>query len=350
MFCSGCGKPIAAGARFCDGCGTAVGGAPAAPPPGQGQASGAAAAPAIALRAQAAAGKLLSDLKSLKFSALFPVRHWMSERPWAMGWFQALCFLAFYPVAIGLLSRTSGVQDLTEELKGSAWALGLYFAAIWGAILYRTVNPGRIEPKIILSTFFFTALIGITLVPVIKSLPGFSQIYAAKTSDDVELQLFGYIFGVGVTEESVKALPLVFWYLVQKRPGTPREVAFAGVLSGLAFGVAEAVGYSIVYANAQNEGSMTPGTFLIVQCMRLISLPLLHALWAGISGYFIGLAAQFPARKAALIVVGIGLVALIHGFYDTFSETWFAFVLCVLSLMLYIMYMRSAEKIAEALE
>jgi RsiW-degrading membrane proteinase PrsW (M82 family) len=95
---------------------------------------------------------------------------------------------------------------------------------------------------------------------------------------------------------------------------------------------------------------MTPGTFLIVQSMRLISLPLLHALWAGIAGYFIGLAAQFPRRQAALIVVGIGLVALIHGLYDTFSESWFAFGLCVLSLLLYIMYMRSAEKIAEELQ
>jgi RsiW-degrading membrane proteinase PrsW (M82 family) len=301
----------------------------------------------MALRAQAAAGKLLSDLKSLKFSALFPIRHWISEKPWAIGWIQALCFLAFYPLAVSLLS--SGQQDLTDELKTSAWALGLYFAVIWGAILYRTVKPGKIEPRVIVSTFFFTALIGITLVPVIRSLPIFSQIYAAKTSDDVELQLFGYIFGVGVTEESVKALPLIFWYLIQKRPGTPREIAFAGVLSGLAFGVAEAVGYSILYANSQISGEMTPGSALIIQSMRMISLPLLHALWAGIAGYFIGLAAQFQQRKAALILVGIGLVALIHGLYDTFSETWFAFGLCVLSLLLYIMYMRSAERIAEEL-
>lgn len=325
--------------------------APAASAPaGQGQPSGAAAAPAMALRAQAAAGKLLSDLKSLKFSALFPLRHWIAEKPWRMGWVQALAFLAFYPVAISLLSDTAGVQDLTAELKSAAWALGLYFAVIWGAIFYRTVKPGRIEPKIMLSTFFFTALIGITLVPVIKSLPIFSQIYSAKTSNDVELQLFGYVFGVGVVEESVKALPLCFWFLLQKRPATPREVGFLGVMSGLAFGVAEAVSYSILYSNAQNSGSMSPGSFLIVQTMRLISLPLLHALWAGIAGYFIGLAAQFPQRQAALVVVGIGVVALIHGFYDTFSESWFAFGLCVLSLLLYIMYMRSAEKIAEELQ
>lgn len=320
---------------------------PSAPPSGT---AAAAAGAAMAMRAQAAAGKLLTDIRSLKFSALFPLKDWVAERPWTIGWVQALAFLAFYPIALGLICDSSSPQDLTEELKTSAWSLGLYFAVIWGAIFYRTVKPGRIDVKIVLSTFFFTALIGIALVPAIKSLPLFSQIYAAKRSADVEMQLFGYIFGVGIVEESVKALPLIFWFLIQRRPTTPREVGLLGILSGLAFGVAEAVGYSILYANDQTSGELTPGSFLIVQTVRLISLPLLHALWSGIAGYFIGLAAQFPRKQAALVVVGLAMVALIHGMYDTFSESWFAFGLCVLSLLLYIMYMRSAERITQALQ
>jgi protease PrsW len=82
----------------------------------------------------------------------------------------------------------------------------------------------------------------------------------------------------------------------------------------------------------------------------MISLPLLHALWTGVVGYFIGLTARFPRNQAAILTVGIGSMALIHGTYNTFSNTWFAFGLCVLSLLLFVMYMRSAEKITEQLE
>jgi len=59
----------------------------------QGTPSGTAAAAAgaaMAMRAQAAAGKLLTDLRSLKFSALFPMKDWIAERPWSIGWVQAL--------------------------------------------------------------------------------------------------------------------------------------------------------------------------------------------------------------------------------------------------------------------
>jgi RsiW-degrading membrane proteinase PrsW (M82 family) len=278
---------------------------------------------------------------------LFPIKDWIAERPWTIGWVQALAFLAFYPMALGLFYDALQLNDLTDQLKTSAWAMGLYFAVIWGVILYRTLKPGRIEPQVIGSTFFFTALIGIALVPVMKHLPIFAPFYAAKRSSDVEFQLLGYIFGVGVVEESVKAMPLYFWFLIQKRPTTPREAAFAGILSGLAFGVAEAVGYSIKYSNDNAAGTLTPGALLIAQFVRMVTLPLLHALWAGVVGYFIGLAALFPAKKAAIVTVGLFSMACVHGVYDTFSDTWFALVLCLLSLLLFIMYMRSAEKITE---
>src|SRR5947209_6776062 len=152
MFCSACGSAVPAGSRFCTACGAeAVLQAQAAAAVGQAQFSGSAAAAAagsaMAMRAQAAAGKLLSDLRSLKFSALFPVKDWFAERPWTIGWIQALAFLAFYPVALGLICDSTGPQDLTAELKTSAWSLGLYFAVIWGAIFYRTVKPGHIDAK-----------------------------------------------------------------------------------------------------------------------------------------------------------------------------------------------------------
>jgi len=337
MNCTNCGNPVGAQAQFCANCGNPLRAQPAA-------------SPTPARLAQAAAGKLLADIRSLKFSALFPIESWVAERPWTIGWVQALAFLAFYPVALGLLYDSFHSDDLTSQLKTSAWALGFYFAAIWGAILYRTIKPARVEPQIVISTFFFTAIIGIAIDLTVQVMPVFAQLYSASDSPEVGWQLFGFVCGVGVVEESVKALPPYYWFLIQKKPTTPREAAFIGVLSGLAFGVAEAVSFSIKYANERVAGTLTPGAFLIHQFVRMISLPLLHALWSGVVGYFIGLAATFPRKRTAILTVGIASMALIHGTYDTFSSTWFAFGLCVLSLLLFVMYMRSAEKVTEGLE
>ena len=339
MNCTNCGSAVAVQAQFCAACGKPI------------RASAqAAAGPAAAAYAQAAAAKLVADIRSLKFSVLFPIESWISERPWTIGWVQALAFLAFYPLLLGLFYDSFHSNDLTEQLKTSAWALGFYFAAIWGAILYRTIKPNRVEPQIIITTFLFTALIGIAIDLTVQVLPVFAQLYSASSSRNVGWQLIGFVFGVGVVEESVKALPLYFWFLIQKKPTTPREAAFTGVVSGLAFGVAEAVTYSIRYANDRTAGITTPGGFLIDQFVRMISLPLLHALWAGIAGYFVGLAARSPRKQSAILTVGICSMALIHGMYDTFSGTFFAFGLCILSLLLFVMYMRSAEQITEQLE
>ena len=333
MTCTHCGYVVAGQPAFCERCGTSL-----------------RAQQPAAFKAQAAAGKLLADIRSLKFSALFPIESWIAERPWTIGWVQALAFLAFYPLLLGLIYKSFPSDDLTSQLKTSAWSLGLYFAAIWGAILHRTIKPDRVEPQILISAFLFTAVIGIGVVLTVQVLPGVAQLYSASDSREVGWKLFGSIFGVGIVEESAKALPLYFWFIVQKKETTPREAAFVGVVSGLAFGVAEAVTYSIDYANDQAAGRTTPGAFLIHQFVRMISLPLLHALWAGIAGYFVGLAARFPRKQSALLVVGVFSMALIHGTYDTFPSTWFALGLCVLSLLLFVMYMRSAEKITEGLE
>jgi RsiW-degrading membrane proteinase PrsW (M82 family) len=47
-------------------------------------------------------------------------------------------------------------------------------------------------------------------------------------------------------------------------------------------------------------------------------------------GYFIGLAARFPQKQATIVIVGLPMMATVHGAYDTFSDSRFALLLCVL--------------------
>ena len=90
-----------------------------------------------------------------------------------------------------------------------------------------------------------------------------------------------------------------------RRVRTPREAAFLCGVSGLAFGVAEAVHYSWTYALQNSAGRLGYGDYLTVQTLRLISLPFLHCIWSAIAGYYIGLAFLSRRQAAALVVVGM---------------------------------------------
>lgn len=55
--------------------------------------------------------------------------------------------------------------------------------------------------------------------------------------------------------------------------------------------------------------------FPMQMLLRSISLPLLHATWTAVVGYFFALAA-ISQRRLALSLLGITTAAIIHGFYD----------------------------------
>ena len=288
--------------------------------------------------------ELKEDLRSLNWSAVVPLRVWRDDRFWKLGWVRWLAFLAFFPLALSkFFSRDVSLDD-------AAWALGAYFALLWCLILYRCLQPGTVDLGKIVFSAGFTVVVGMTLLLAAQKLPGIKHLYAATEVPDPLPRIIGYVLGVGVLEETTKVLPLYWLFIHRKNPTTVRRTAFLGCISGLAFGVDEAVMYSLGYAADVSGGRFGFGRYLVVQILRLISLPLLHALWAGVTGYFVGLAATFPARARALIVVGVGGVAVLHGFYDVFSSGWIGVALGVLSLMLFLGYARSTDYVTANFE
>ena len=159
------------------------------------------------------------------------------------------------------------------------------------------------------------------------------------------------MLGVGVVEESVKLLP-VFWLAVKLREiSTPREAAFYAGISGLAFGVAEAVSYSMNYTDiaqyAAVYGGIGNGNYVLWEFLRLISLPFLHCVFSGVAGYYVGLSLLAPKRRNALLLLGVGLAALTHGLYDFFSGSWLGLVVAGIAILMFIAYIRSAEHITQ---
>ena len=102
---------------------------------------------------------------------------------------------------------------------------------------------------------------------------------------------------------------------------------FLGILSGLGFAASEGVSYTVrATANAIYYGNATGQVLTFLH--RIISGPLQHGTWAGISGWFIAVAAQQEGKKWPVIIVGILFMALLHGLYDSFADSLIGIIPC----------------------
>ena len=135
----------------------------------------------------------------------------------------------------------------------------------------------------------------------------------------VVLSAIGFTAGVGLCEETCKALPLLF--KVRGPTGTGggflswRSAMLWGLVSGVGFGVSEGITYSSDYYNGVRGGQ--------IYVVRFVSCVALHAIWAaavGIAIYrhrasFVGHlhAAEWLGQTVKVIVVPMCL----HGLYDT---------------------------------
>ena len=332
MYCPSCGSPNLDGSQYCIRCRNPL------PPPRPYPAGFAAPGP------QAAAPRMAPRPAPLDFGVVFPIRTWLADKPWNLPWVRLFAFFAFFPLVLRRLYHGS----LT--LENTAWAFGLYFSFIWGMILRQSMRATSVAVREIVATAIATVVL-VTIYMQVAYAVGFSQFQQYWTSSkDLVVGIIANTLLVGVVEELLKAAPLIFAFLQRGMPTTPRAAAFLGGVSGLAFGVAEAVQYSFLYSQGQQNGQLNYGSYLAVQLLRFISSPLLHALWASVTGYFIGLAATFPTRSRALVAMAIGGVATIHGLFDEFSDSWISIVICLFSLILFVGYSRTADQIMERLQ
>lgn len=288
---------------------------------------------------------LINDFKSLPFETLFPIKQWLQDQPWKMRWVQALLFFALFPLTLPYLL---GAKITIQE---AAWLLGIYFSFIWGYILWLIVKPGELKWRLILGVTTFTAIIGIFLVLGIQQLPFINLLYSATDWSFSPARLLGFIAGVGLVEETIKLLP-VFWLAIKlKQIHTPRSAAFYAGLSGLAFGVSEAVAYSVSYTYQHVVGMVYntsgSGDYVVLEFLRLISLPFLHCVFSGIAGYYLGLSLITQERQSALILLGLAIAATTHGLYNFFSGSWLSPIMAMITILMFIGYIRSAEEITQ---
>ncbi len=281
---------------------------------------------------------MVTQLARLGLSTLVPVSAWMRDRPWRIASVQWFLFFTIFPLFLVAWTTLTG-----SEFSDVAYLYGIYFAMMWGLVIWLFVRPEKIGLLDVVRVALFTSITGVFIVGVLYQLPGVSSVVAATRAPQVLVRLAAYVFGVGALEELVKAVPVLWIFVRNREPGTIREITYLGCVSGFAFGVTEAVAYSVFYAQGVVRGDMALGAYVVVQLTRLITLPLLHAVFSGVAAQFIALGVATPELRRALILSGIAAAALIHGLYNTFSGTLVGFVLAVGAVLVFIAYVRSVE-------
>jgi RsiW-degrading membrane proteinase PrsW (M82 family) len=242
---------------------------------------------------------------SYSFSHLVPVRHWARDpalRSWPVLLLVALVCVP--PIALVMLNNPT-----EAKIRDIAWIFAAYFAVAWLLLLGVIVRPQHVTRAMLAAV----AVVGIvTQAPIAIFLE--TQLHAGTGS-------LLDVFTIGVPEELAKAIPIVvvawiwrhYWHTQ-----TPRDYLFLGAVSGLVFGAAEVVHYftNVLGSLSGNATGLDLQDLTIQYIWRFLTDPIDHAMWAGITGYFIGLAITTQNRKYSIGLVGIAIAAVLHGLND----------------------------------
>jgi RsiW-degrading membrane proteinase PrsW (M82 family) len=218
------------------------------------------------------------------------------------------------------------------------WFYALVAAALFMGFLLILASHGSAEPLHLLLIALFTATVGIVFLLLVQLLAewsqgvwlggrsiivllfyivkfiGFSYRAASDPSNGFFLSFLGFTLGVGLCEELVKAMP-VLWHYRRHTDQSWRGAFLWGLASGAGFGVAEGIMYSSRYYN----GLAGPGIYFV----RFISCVALHALWSGSVGISVHRRQDMFQENQAWhdfilpIFLMIGVPMFLHGLYDT---------------------------------
>jgi RsiW-degrading membrane proteinase PrsW (M82 family) len=284
----------------------------------------------------------LASLRTFQLASIFPYQDVLSAELYRSTTVRLLLFFGLFPLMISVIAEQ-------VSLEQTAWLLGIYYASIWGVVLYSLIKPVQFSWNRTLKCVLFTTVIGIPLLLFVQQVPPFRILYHAVTGG-ILFRLVGFILGVGVLEEICKALPV---YLLLWRPQKlqdPLTAAFYGAMSGLGFAIAEGAAYSFRYAVGLSRGQLDLGSYMAANTIRFVSLPLFHAMLAGITGYFVGLAVINPSRRSAIFSIGLAIAATLHGLYNTFAGNFSGLLIIGFTILLFVTYLRRSQQLVDEMQ
>jgi len=276
------------------------------------------------------------------FQTLVPVKSWLHDKGWRQGLRLLIIPYALLPLIFVQLFSMSG------NLATPGWTYGIYIAPLWLLAFWYMIRPPRwrglevgIAIGIVIWEFIWLHVV---------------TIYINDHFVGRHLSLPGALI-VGYNEETSKALPVLVAAAlllgIRKKKLDPRTWMLMGTIAGLTFGVIEQSIYTPAALSVIVQYHFAQAAVLgeLEFAFRVFVDGFQHAVWAGISGFFIGLAINYPRRRIPLLLLGISIPAVLHALNDWtltifFPSVWFTvFVIQGLSLLLFLGYTLSAEQI-----
>jgi RsiW-degrading membrane proteinase PrsW (M82 family) len=350
--------PPAAGAHAAGAAGVGVpavapypaGGAHAAGGPAGGARAGGAAAHADDARAGGPYGGMAAhggglqgagDELATAFHILVPVKSWLTDPGWRQGIRLLVIPYALLPLVFLALFGTS------SNLSTPGWAYSLYVAPLWAIAFWLLIRPGPVNR--------LEALTGAGIVAFVLL---WMSVVTININNHLNPKNFGDALAVGYNEELAKALPILLaaLFLLRWRQVKldVRMWMFLGTIAGLTFGVREASLYTTlaiehIAAAAVNHSANVAVVGALSFAFRVFVDGFQHAIWAGVSAFFIGMAVNYPRRRVQLIIFGVSIAAVLHALNDwlvsNIPSLWPWILLQALSLVLFLGYSMSATSI-----
>jgi RsiW-degrading membrane proteinase PrsW (M82 family) len=272
---------------------------------------------------------------------LFPIQSWLHDPGWRQGLRLLVIAYALLPLIFLALLSSSG------DLSAPGWAYSLYVAPLWLMGFWMLIRPGHVGKREI------WVAIGIVVWTLI-------WINVVTININAALHIkgsihFGQALVIGFNEELTKALPVLLaglfllWY--RKVKLDVRMWMFLGTVAGLTFGIAEQAFYTstdiVGIHEAQSNNEAVTGALAFAE--RIFVDGFQHAVWAGIAGFFIGMALNYGRRRVQLVILGITVPAVLHALNDYLasSSVWLVILIQAASLLLFLGYTLSAASIEQ---
>ena len=248
---------------------------------------------------------------------------------------------------VGVLPALLGL--LSWNTFTTFYSIALYFSAVWALFFYYIFKTRQVSVRSTVTIFFLTQAL-VFLAWDVLGIVRYNPCYWMEDANTLIGKVIFFIGGVGLTEELAKALPLLLLASRAREPLVPQTMVYYGLMSGIGFGVFEGVQYQM---SVNSELGYSES--FMMNIARLTSLPFIHALWAGIAGYFISFWLIYPAYSRALLILAICVPAVLHGSYDLSCNVggligWaFRIGIMLFSVLLLMTYLKRGKKLQERL-
>ncbi len=196
----------------------------------------------------------------------------------------------------------------------------VYFSLFW-FFIFQPLMAAQLRIRSLLldiTAYIFTGTVGVLFALVVES---FWISHGANLLLHDRFLLISapaYVLFIGLTEEFAKQIFILLVFLfnrAKKKVWNPLSYMMVGISSGLGFSAVENISY-VQHGILFDVLHHSVGLGTITALTRALYTPFLHAIWAGIVAYGLGVVAQRGYRDWHLAVGAYLLAAIFHGFYD----------------------------------